>query len=142
MVFSNSNPPNYAIANAARGYEAILNFLKTRKREDLCTLDDVYNAVEKDVTGKQQCVDALKKYCRQDLVLKSRLGRKWIYYYNPSRPSQEKPEILKPLGFEVKKLAKKPGPVVNIPAHNKPEIIVNETSIIINHAKCKITIEF
>lgn len=86
------------------------------------------------VTGMQQIADCVKQLHKKGLVLRTKLdGNRFLY-------------MAAPTSITTATLAPTPEPKVTAVASpevkTKPEIVVNESSIVINHAKCKITIEF
>jgi len=131
----------YEIKTAALGYEDILNCLKSTTF--MMSISEIWarTGVHSNVSGPQQISDAVKSFHKKGIIGRTKYGRGYSYFYKHDKSPQPQGLALKSV-FAVDidaKLAKTVPPAV---PSNKPEIIVNETSIIINHAKCKITIEF
>lgn len=87
------------------------------------------------ITGQQQIADAVCQYHKKGLLKRYRYGRKFKYFVPSVDNATQVTE--QPVPSQVNVVAS-----VSKDVSSKPEIIVNEDSIVINHAKCKITIEF
>jgi hypothetical protein len=131
--------------DSALAYAQVLTYLKTLKPGVMATIGEIYQAISKShgyVRNPQQVADALKSYYAKGQVSRIREGRNYAYWAKAVdvEPSAAPIDMSKhaPVQVEIPQvgLSKIPG------TDNKPEIVVTSSSIIINHAKCKITIEF
>lgn len=122
--------------DSALAYAEVLKYLRSQKPGDAKTIDQIWLDLShiSFMRNTQQVIDAIKSYYAKGWLGRMREGRAFVYWAKSSVPSAE-PYALKALSL----LEPAPAPA---PATNKPEIIVNDNSIVINHAKCKITIEF
>lgn len=134
---------NTPIKDSALVYAEVLRFLRSLKTGDAVAVAAVYQAVSiacKHVRNPQQVTDALKSYHKKGLVSRMRDGHNYLYWAKSLSPSTEPVDMSKhaPIQVDVPKV----GLCKALGTNAKPEILVAGNSIIINHAKCKIIIEF
>jgi Fe2+ or Zn2+ uptake regulation protein len=99
------------------------------------TIEDAYHHLRnnENIVNIQQVRDSIKSWYKHGLLSRIRIGLPYAYWFtaNATHPTQVK------AGLPVAETTA-PQPT-HIP---KPEIIVQRNQIIIQHAKCKITVEF
>ena len=126
--------------DSALAYAEVLKYLRSQKPGDAKTIDQIWLDLShiSFMRNTQQVADAVKSYYAKGWLGRMREGRAFVYWAKSSVPSAE-PYALKALSL----LEPAPADAVSKSCDtNKPEIIVTDNSIVINHAKCKITIEF
>ena len=134
--------------DSALAYAEVLKYLRSQKPGDAKTIDQIWRDLShiSFMRNTQQVIDAIKSYYAKGWLGRMREGRAFVYWAKSSVP-ESKTGDAKTIGqiwamIDRAELPPAPAPAPTSTSTNKPEIIVTDNSIVINHAKCKITIEF
>jgi hypothetical protein len=149
---------NKPIHDRAVEYQRIGEFMRMHTSpEKPWYIEDVYAKLKDEVKGKQQVYDAIRSFGAKGWVGKIADGQRKLFWWKPGAimttvvgkrgPNKNKKHsdvtITRPFAT-----TPQPAPreatvaLVGRAIEGRPEIIVNDNSITINHAKCKITVEF
>jgi len=133
--------------DSALAYAEVLKYLRSQKPGDAKTIDQIWLDLShiSFMRNTQQVADAVKSYYAKGWLGRMREGRAFVYWAKSSVPESKTSDAktIDQIWAMIDRAELPPAPApAPAPATNKPEIIVNDNSIVINHAKCKITIEF